>query len=691
MDLKDVATMARNDSESGRKSPDYLTQMINSTFNDGSESPPSSPSNDSAFLSPSLADEIFSPSHSIVTDITDDYGWETPVKEAPTSPSTNEYILGSSQNKIQDELKGTEGLSKEDKGFDTQSQSPASRRTRSATRHKFRPSISSLGSVDTSVTLLDKRKEVSDSPVDGNALVFGQGQIWQGSITPPKPKTPKLLRQTEFWTLGQNGQIDLTFATDQMWLIKARARAVSDVGSAMKATPDPVVSCTEKQDDDQSPPPPPATRSIPDISISPPEDDQTGHKIGDAHTPSSRRVVLGDGTIQDALSLLSTQSFSASAKDQTSNKTSLSKIMPIEIRERLEEDTHHCSAWGTRGWRCKRRHESNRSQITQCLDNMTKIKCSQLPKYLNDLIPTALCSATHQRLAREELKKWMADIEKLCEIHTDVKETTSQVSADHRLLALANWIDILSGGKGFSQKQGIAVSSLLPAKVEESNPSVISQGYRLLQYFKPYITKNLQNVSVPQALEKLLLEPIRKKNEIKKVGIIYVYWQPGNFGHLKIGYTTQDLSKRMKQWNSQCNKTMEVYFPDRNDEQELIPVRHVCRVEKLVHMELKNLRRIEQNCPGCGKNHNEWFEVSRDLAVEVVRKWMAWMRESPYEKRLDEWVLKAEQRSKIKALSEPLKGVSVTAQAMEKGWSKQPRQARRLSTGRLPRMRSKSM
>uniref|UniRef100_A0A093XT13 Meiotically up-regulated protein n=1 Tax=Talaromyces marneffei PM1 TaxID=1077442 RepID=A0A093XT13_TALMA len=612
--------MAQSDGESGRNSPDYPSQIIGATLNGGSsESRRRSGSNDSEVSTPSLADEIFSPSASIVTDITEDYGWETPVKQ----------------------------------------------------------------SVNTSAVLLGKRKEVSDSPVDSDALV--SDQIWEGSITVSKPTTPKRLRQIKFWTPELNGHIDLNFRTNPACLI--RAIRVSDVGRAIKSTSNTRVSCTEKLDVNQSPPPS-ASQSIPDITISLPAEHRPDHKEGDADTLPCKSLLLGDDTIQHVLSLLSAQAFSASSpKEQKSREASLSKITPIEIRERLENDIHHCLASTTQGRRCKRTSESDSSQIIRSLDSITKIKCSQVPEYLNDLISTAFCSTTHQRVARKELGNWMVDIEKLCEVPIAVKKTTTSVSRDHRLLALANWIDLLSGGKG--------LQSMVQPKVEDRNhPGVTSEGCRSLQYFKPYITKKLKNVSVPEALERLLMEPIRKKTEIEGVGIIYVYWQPSNFGHLKIGCTTLDLQKRMKAWSNQCNKSMELYFPNPNDAQELVPVSHIYRVEKLVHMELKNLRRIEQSCPGCRQNHREWFEVSLDLAVEVVRKWMAWMRESPYEKRpgsSDELVLKAEQRRKLKALCEPITGVSVTAQAMEKAWSKTPRQARRLSTGRLPRMRSQSM
>lgn len=220
----------------------------------------------------------------------------------------DDNIIGSPQNETQDELQGTKDPSKQDEEFDTHSPSPASRRTRSAARHKFQARNLSLESVNTSAVLLGKRKEVSDSPVDSDALV--SDQIWEGSITVSKPTTPKRLRQIKFWTPELNGHIDLNFRTNPACLI--RAIRVSDVGRAIKSTSNTRVSCTEKLDVNQSPPPS-ASQSIPDITISLPAEHRPDHKEGDADTLPCKSLLLGDDTIQHVLSLLSAQAFSASS------------------------------------------------------------------------------------------------------------------------------------------------------------------------------------------------------------------------------------------------------------------------------------------------------------------------------------------------------------------------------------------
>ncbi|GAM38699.1 hypothetical protein TCE0_033r09637 [Talaromyces pinophilus] len=657
------------------RTPGNGLEDVGSTF-DSSESPRSIESDYSASASPAPADNLFSPSGSTVTDITGDYGWETPVKGAAILLRENDNIPEAPQYEDKGELERSEEVCEQDPELDHHSQSIALGRTTSITNCRLRAIISSTETKNIDADLSDKRREVPDIPIDSNSLILHQRETLEGKTALARAIIPKELLPTNLCSFERGKYNDLKFPTEKTWILNEQA--VSDAASGMKPFSKGVISCAKNQEPIQSPIPP--SQDIPNLTISPPQDTRTSSssKLSDKATLCSKSISLADDTIQNVLSLLSIQALSESVKDENASRLSLSKIIPTEIRGRLQEDNQHCPAWTIKGNRCKHPHKTDFLQVRQCLDNMMIIKTSQLFKYLNDVISVALCSQTHQRVARKEIKNWSTDIENLQKVHEGIQ---GKFSSNHRLLALADWISALSGTQSLSQSKNLVLSSRT-AEVKENYSSDVPQRQRLFQFFEPYIPKRLTCLAVSEALEKLLLEPLTQK-EIKKVGILYVYWQPGNFGHLKIGYT-HDLEKRMKEWNRQCNKTMEVYYPNRNDDKELIPVSHVYRVEKLVHTELKNLRRKEKNCSGCGKNHIEWFEAPRDLAVAVVRKWMAWMRESPYEEKPSssgnaEWVLKEEQKSKLSALSQPLKEISVTAQTMEKERQSYLRQARRLS------------
>ncbi|KUL85802.1 hypothetical protein ZTR_07373 [Talaromyces verruculosus] len=645
---------------------------------DGSESPRSIELDYSASASPAPADNLFSPSGSTATDITDDYGWETPVKGAAILLRESDNIPEAPQYGDKGELERSEEICEQDPELDHHFQSIPLGRTTNITNCRLRAITSSAETKNIDADLSDKRNEVPDIPIDSNSLIRHQRETLEGQTALARAITPKELLPTNLCSFERGKYNDLIFSTERTWILNEPA--VSDATSGMRPFSKGVISCATNQKPIQSPIPP--SQDIPKIAISPPQDTLTGSssELGDKTTLCSKSISLADDTIQNVLSLLSIQANSGSVKDENASRLSLSKIIPTEIRARLQEDNQHCPALTIKGKRCKHTHKTDFLQVRQCLDNMIIIKTSQLFKYLNDVISVALCSQTHQHVAQKEIKKWSTDIENLQKVHKGIQ---GKFSSNRRLFALADWISALSGTQSLSQSENLVLSSRT-AEVKGNYSSDVPQRQRLFQFFEPYIPKRLTCLAVSEALEKLLLEPLTQR-EIQKVGILYVYWQPGNFGHLKIG-CTQDFEKRMKTWNRQCNKTMEVYYPNRSDGKELIPVSHVYRVERLVHTELKNLRRREKDCSGCGKNHIEWFEAPRNLAVAVVRKWMAWMRESPYEEEPSssgsgnaEWVLKKEQKSKLSALSQPLKEISVTAQTMEKERRSYLQQARRLS------------
>jgi hypothetical protein len=57
------------------------------------------------------------------------------------------------------------------------------------------------------------------------------------------------------------------------------------------------------------------------------------------------------------------------------------------------------------------------------------------------------------------------------------------------------------------------------------------------------------------------------------------------------------------------------------------------RAELLVHYELMAEWRAETKCQGCGKKHQEWFEIGQVRAAEVVADWAAFFTlAKPYDK-----------------------------------------------------------
>ncbi|KAL4916395.1 T5orf172 domain-containing protein [Aspergillus aurantiobrunneus] len=175
------------------------------------------------------------------------------------------------------------------------------------------------------------------------------------------------------------------------------------------------------------------------------------------------------------------------------------------------------------------------------------------------------------------------------------------------------------------------------------------------QTFQPH-PDALSKMTIQQRLQKLLTRPLARKDSTE-TGLIYVFWYPGAFGHVKIGYT-KDIGKRMASWERQCGRKPDKYFP--SEKADVEPVPHRLRVEQLVHAELAQYRRQEPKCETCGGKHIEWFEVDVAFAISIVQKWVKWMRERPYEpveatgtNGEISWLLSKKHMNKIAELSEP--------------------------------------
>jgi hypothetical protein len=172
----------------------------------------------------------------------------------------------------------------------------------------------------------------------------------------------------------------------------------------------------------------------------------------------------------------------------------------------------------------------------------------------------------------------------------------------------------------------------------------------------------IAKLSVSAHLHNMLSKPLCETD--LKDGHLYMFWRRGDFGLIKIGYTTKlTPATRLKEWRRQCRGDLEdcsivtnphtrdsadtakdtapannaneavrgVNANDKKDNDQTdaqsprIRVRNVRRLEQLVHAELKDYRRKQLNCAGCGKNHKEWFDIDVRFAQQVARKWTNWL------------------------------------------------------------------
>jgi hypothetical protein len=176
-------------------------------------------------------------------------------------------------------------------------------------------------------------------------------------------------------------------------------------------------------------------------------------------------------------------------------------------------------------------------------------------------------------------------------------------------------------------RKSLAITTTAAAAAATTGDQLLT----LTSAYKPYHSPN--SIAMKQSLTSYIRSSLNRPllpTERSQAGYIYIYWKPGTFGKIKIGYTTNTTSKRLQEWSSRCGGSAAVEGCCMEDQSLHVKVRHVRRVEALVHAELRDHRRkqVRGDCI-CGKEHKEWFETNVNHAQKVVRKWTAWMDEKP--------------------------------------------------------------
>ncbi|KAK7937423.1 uncharacterized protein PG986_014291 [Apiospora aurea] len=107
---------------------------------------------------------------------------------------------------------------------------------------------------------------------------------------------------------------------------------------------------------------------------------------------------------------------------------------------------------------------------------------------------------------------------------------------------------------------------------------------------------------------------------------VYMFDRPSSPGCVKFGWTARSVEARLSDW-SKCG-----YAPNLLLRVDNVPWAQ--RAEALTHHELAKEWRTERQCRGpyCGrKSHQEWFEVSKEKAQQVVDGWASVLKEgAPY-------------------------------------------------------------
>lgn len=325
--------------------------------------------------------------------------------------------------------------------------------------------------------------------------------------------------------------------------------------------------------------------------------------------------------------------------------SSLLRVVPPKIVTHFLQNDKACLSMTSGNRRCKIRHNT-KDEFPQ-IQSIMSFNAGPFMEKIQKLIQVSFCHV-HRKLALREIQTWKEEFREFTEMHA---QNLAFMPQEKRLQTFIRWICLLRECVDTELPSG---AQHLPTEHAKTTLAVDP-----IQVLNPYKPRRLTG-SVYDELAKLVAAPLRKA-DVRWHGSIYIFWQRPNFGHLKIG-RAKDVRGRLKQWNTQCQKEMTSLFPDLSEKSnpkspELQGLPHIARIEDLVHVELMNYRRCEPKCPGCGKQHIEWFATSHDHAVRVVQKWNAWMATLPYERRTihgkEEWVLRDQEKARINQLCQP--------------------------------------
>jgi hypothetical protein len=301
-------------------------------------------------------------------------------------------------------------------------------------------------------------------------------------------------------------------------------------------------------------------------------------------------------------------------------------------------------------------------------------------EHIDRLVQAAMCR-THQKVAR--LSKRQETLKDLVTrfIHlSDVERTEFQAWLD-AVAADILPVRVQTPTVQMSPKEiKSAASKTLKTRDEPVAPSATksnltsdTQKQAHLPGFTAYQPKCTQDLDIPTALLEEIIKPL--KPSALKDGFIYVFWDKENFGKVKIG-RTNDLERRLKEWDRGCKRT-HMYHPA-SQRGELSKIPHVNRIERLIHIELKEFRK-QRHCQSCNKNHQEWFDVGEDLVTKVFRKWHDWIMQKPYapDAITREWVLRPEVMETLAQVCEPVALVKKQLQSHRTTGAKGQRRTKR--------------
>ena len=332
------------------------------------------------------------------------------------------------------------------------------------------------------------------------------------------------------------------------------------------------------------------------------------------------------------------------------------KSLPnIDAMKRFQDEPAWCLANTRKGSRCNNpialeKQQEVRLLLTQLAAmNIQNNPPGDIVKLTELVVKTAVC---HQQCSKVLMKLSLSVLQDLVKDRAcpSASPTTKTPAIKVKVEEVPS-SPCMSDESRTPEEQGVqAIVSPVTLLTTDFTPWWGKVSKSALQYLADYHPYQRSKLAVSTWVEEQANKPLTTLE--LKTGSLYVYWNQANFGVYKIGYSTLDVSIRLREWQTQCKHTAQQLYRTR------VEVPNVRRLERLVHAELKDYRVKEKCCRGCKRGHDEWFTVDYKLMLKSIAFWTEWIRKRQYENIKGSWRLKEDARKELPQLCTKLSVVN---------------------------------
>ncbi|UPX21059.1 uncharacterized protein EKO05_0011265 [Ascochyta rabiei] len=337
-------------------------------------------------------------------------------------------------------------------------------------------------------------------------------------------------------------------------------------------------------------------------------------------------------------------------------KFALDCIIIFDVHTRIGENRRRCVASNVKNKsRCGHKTiQISSSGVSENIEAISKYIARfdyvSVATHIRKLLAQVVCTQ-HRNLAESSTNiKWNRWNRPSMHVLLDLTYALQRVSADN-LQTLHEWLRVITKCDLplLAPASSTSKASTVSFTTNHTKPKVSTATPNFSSKFKSFQAEPSSDLKIAKALRSKIEKPLKKSD--KEDGFMYIFWDKKIFGMVKVG-RTNDLERRLKEWNRQCKTTH--YYHQSSRDGKLLKVPHVRRIEALMHIELVNYRK-KRACEGCSKTHIEWFEISEAKVLQVFQKWRDWIVQEPYAVDGEgKWTVRSDMLDSLPEVCEPV-------------------------------------